>query len=92
MVKAPDILILDDSASALDYATDASLRKALREETKGMTVFVISQRVSAMRNCDSILVLEDGRLAAQGAHQELYRTSETYRAICDSQMAGEAAG
>jgi ATP-binding cassette subfamily B protein len=92
LVKQPDILILDDSASALDYATDAALRKALREETRGMTVFVISQRVAAIMSADQILVLEDGRLVSQGAHQELYESSETYRAICDAQMSGEAAG
>ncbi len=92
LVRRPDILILDDSASALDYLTDARLRKALREETRGMTVFVVSQRAAAMRTADWILVLEDGKLAAQGVHEALYQSSEAYRAICDSQMAGEVAG
>jgi ATP-binding cassette subfamily B multidrug efflux pump len=84
----PDILILDDSASALDYATDALLRCALREKAKGMTVFVVSQRISAVRSADHILVLDEGRLVAQGAHQALYDQSEVYRAICDSQSSG----
>ena len=91
LVLEPDILILDDSASALDYATDARLRKALREETKGMTAFVVTQRVAAIKNADRILVLADGRLAAQGVHEELYETSEVYRAICDAQTTGEVA-
>ncbi len=91
LVLEPDILILDDSASALDYATDARLRKALREETKGMTVFVVTQRVAAIKNADRILVLADGLLAAQGTHDELYGTNEAYRAICDAQTTGEVA-
>ncbi len=91
LVKQPDILILDDSASALDYRTDAKLRAALRADTRGMTVVVISQRVAAVRSADRILVLEDGRLAAQGGHDEMYRDCEAYRAICDSQDAGEVA-
>jgi ATP-binding cassette subfamily B multidrug efflux pump len=92
LVLEPDILILDDSASALDYLTDARLRKALREETVGMTVFVVTQRVAAIKGADRILVLSDGALVAQGTHDELYRTSEAYRAICDAQTAGEVAG
>lgn len=91
LVLEPEILILDDSASALDYITDARLQKALREETEGMTVFVVTQRVAAVRNADKILVLADGVLVAQGTHDELYRTSEAYRAICDAQTAGEVA-
>ncbi len=91
LVLEPDILILDDSASALDYATDARLRKALREQTKGMTVFVVTQRVAAIKNADRILVLADGLLAAQGTHDELYGTNEAYRAICDAQTTGEVA-
>lgn len=89
MVGHPDILILDDSASALDFATDARLRKAIREDTENMTVFIISQRVSAIRNADHILVLDDGRPAGYGTHEELLRTSPVYQEICASQNAGK---
>lgn len=66
LVRQPEILILDDASSALDYATDAALRRAIRTGTAGMTVFLISQRVSAIRQADCILVLDDGRLAGAG--------------------------
>lgn len=89
LVGHPDILILDDSASALDFATDARLRKAIREDTENMTVFIISQRVSAIRNADHILVLDDGRPAGYGTHEELLRTSPVYQEICASQNAGK---
>lgn len=89
VVRKPEILILDDSASALDFATDAALRRALREETDGMTVFLISQRVSTVRSADRILVLDDGRQAGFGTHAELLRSCEAYREICESQMSGE---
>src|SRR5699024_8945662 len=64
LVRKPKILILDDSASALDFATDARLRRAIRENTEGTTVFLVSQRVSTVKNADRILVLDDGHLAA----------------------------
>ena len=89
MVGHPDILILDDSASALDFATDARLRRAIKEDTEKMTVFIISQRVSAIRNADHILVLDDGRPAGYGTHAELLRTSPVYREICASQNTGK---
>ena len=89
LVGHPDILILDDSASALDFATDARLRRAIKEDTEKMTVFIISQRVSAIRNADHILVLDDGRPAGYGTHAELLRTSPVYREICASQNAGK---
>ncbi len=89
LVRRPDILIMDDSASALDFATDAGLRRAIRENTEGMTVFLVSQRVSTIRNADCILVLEDGRLAGIGNHEKLLETCQVYKEICQSQLKGE---
>lgn len=90
LVRRPEILILDDSASALDYATDAALRRALREQSRKagqeMTVFLVSQRVAAIRHADQILVLEDGRLAGAGTHGELFGSCQVYREICLSQL------
>lgn len=86
LVKNPDILILDDSASALDFATDARLRKAIKEQTQNRTVFLVSQRVSTIRNADQILVLDDGTLAGIGTHEELLRENEVYQEICASQL------
>lgn len=91
LVGSPEILILDDSASALDYATDAALRKALQKETKGMTVCIVSQRVSAIRHADRILLLEEGEVAGTGSHQSLYENCPVYREICLSQQNGEEA-
>ena len=85
LVGDPEILVLDDSASALDYATDAALRRALREEHGKRTVFMISQRVSTIKSADRILVLADGRLEGIGTHDELLKTCEEYRGICESQ-------
>ena len=81
VVKNPHILILDDSASALDFATDAKLRKAISEMSKCMTIFVVSQRTSSMMHADQILVLEDGEMAAIGTHEELLKNCEIYREI-----------
>ena len=89
LVSQPDILILDDSASALDFATDAALRKALNEETKGMTVLMVSQRVGTVRYADKILVLDKGELAGAGTHNELFDTCSVYREICLSQLKKE---
>lgn len=91
LVGQPDILILDDSASALDFATDAKLRKAVRESTENMTVFIISQRVSAIRNADHILVLDDGQPVGYGTHRELLETNHIYQEICSSQHVGKEA-
>lgn len=88
LVRKPEILILDDSSSALDYATDARLRRAIREGTQDMTVFLISQRVSTIRQADLILVMDDGRLAGAGTHEQLLQSCETYREICQSQEKG----
>ena len=86
LVGKPEILILDDSASALDLVTDAALRKAIAEKTQGMTVFIVSQRISSIRNADRIIVLEDGRIAGIGTHAELFRTCGVYKEICLSQL------
>ena len=86
LVRDPQILILDDSASALDFATDARLRAAIHRETKGMTVFIVSQRASTIRRADKIVVLDDGHVAGIGKHEELYETCPVYREICLSQL------
>ena len=91
LVRKPEILILDDSASALDFATDARLRKAIKENTDNMTVFLVSQRVSTIRNADHILVLDDGKIAGIGTHLQLLKENPVYKEICESQMAGEEA-
>ena len=91
LVRKAEILILDDSASALDFATDARLRKAIKENTENMTVFLVSQRVSTIRNADHILVLDDGKIAGIGTHLQLLKENQVYKEICESQMAGEEA-
>ncbi len=82
----PEILILDDSSSALDYKTDSLLRKALRENYKGTTTIVIAQRISSVMKLDHILVLEDGRMVGYGTHEELIDSCEVYKEIYQSQM------
>lgn len=89
LVGNPKILILDDSASALDFATDAKLRHAIRTHTKNQTVLIISQRVSAIYDADHILVMEDGRLAGYGRHEDLMRDNLIYQEICASQSFGK---
>ena len=89
IIKNAPILILDDSASALDLATDAKLRKAIKELPDNPTVFIVSQRVSAVMNSDKILVLDGGELIAVGTHEELQNTCEVYQEICNSQFGGE---
>jgi len=86
LVKKPDILILDDSASALDYATDASLRRAIREMDHRPTTFIVSQRTSSVRFADLIIVLDDGHVAGIGTHEELLRTCPVYQEIHASQF------
>lgn len=90
LVKRPEILILDDSSSALDYATDAALRKAIKEKTDNTTVFIVSQRSSSIMYADKIVVLDDGKVAGIGTHDELIRDCEVYREICSSQNRKEA--
>lgn len=89
LVGSPDILILDDSSSALDFATDAALRKALREDCAGMTTVVISQRATSMQAMDLILVLDDGEIAGAGTHTQLLSSCPEYREIYNSQVAEE---
>ena len=84
----PDIIILDDSSSALDYKTDAALRKALDSELSGSTVITIAQRVSSVKNCGEILVLDNGKIIGRGTHEELLETCPEYKEISDSQMGG----
>ena len=83
----PEILILDDASSALDYRTDANLRRAIREELHTTTV-VVAQRVSSVMHADHILVLEKGVVIGAGRHEELLQTCPAYREISDSQMGG----
>lgn len=85
LVRKPRILILDDSASALDFATDAALRKAIREMKNAPTVFIVSQRTSSIRFADQILVLDDGKSVGVGTHDELLTTCSVYKEIYDSQ-------
>ena len=87
--RGPRILVLDDASSALDLATDARLRHALASEFPGVTQVVISQRISAIRHADLILVLDAGRVVGQGTHEELRRTCDVYEEICASQLEGE---
>lgn len=86
LVGHPDILILDDSASALDYATDAALRKALRTLPADTTLFIVSQRTSSLRHADQIIVLDDGHVVGIGKHDTLMQTCEVYREIHESQF------
>ena len=89
LVSKPDILILDDSLSALDFATDAALRKAIGALEGNVTTFLVSQRISGIRQADKILVMDDGELAGQGTHEELMETCETYQEIYYSQFPEE---
>ncbi len=91
LVGSPEILILDDSASALDYATDKALRHAIAAHSQDMTVFIVSQRSSSVMTADKILVLEDGVLQSVGTHKELLEGSRVYREIYESQFGGEGA-
>lgn len=85
LIKNSPILILDDSASALDYATDAALRRAIKENTASQTVIIVSQRVNSVKDADKIAVLDDGELVGVGTHRELIKSCEIYREICVSQ-------
>ena len=89
LVRKPEILILDDSASALDYATEAKLRKGLREKVKDSTIFIVSQRAMTIKDADQIIVLDDGMIAGIGTHKKLLKECEVYREICLSQLSKE---
>lgn len=91
LVSQPNILILDDSASALDFATDAALRKAIAQNTTGMTTFIISQRANSIMQADRIIVLDDGKQVGLGTHKELLENCDVYREICYSQLSKEEA-
>lgn len=86
LVKKPEILILDDSASALDYATDAALRKSIKEMPGETTVFIVSQRASSLLHADTIIVLDDGNVAGMGTHEELLQSCQVYQEIYYSQF------
>lgn len=84
----PEILIFDDSSSALDYKTDANLRRALKEHMNGTTLITVAQRVSSVKDCDTIIVMEKGEIIGSGTHEELLASCPVYREISDSQMGG----
>ena len=85
----PDILILDDASSALDYKTDAALRKAILEHHSGTTTIIVAQRVSSIMSLDHILVMDEGRVIGQGTHEELLRSCPQYQDIYKTQMGEE---
>ena len=89
LVRKPDIYVFDDSFSALDFKTDATLRKALKQETEDATVLIVAQRVSTVMDADQIIVLEEGKIAGIGTHDELYETNEVYQEIVKSQLSEE---
>ena len=91
LVPQSDILIMDASASALDYATDAKLRKAIQNMKRKPTVFIVSQRTSSIQDADSILVLDDGKIAGKGTHEELIASCDIYREIYETQFKKEEA-
>lgn len=91
LVGSPKIIILDDSSSALDFATDLKLRQALNTHAKEITTIIVSQRASSIKNSDKIVVLDDGKLAGIGTHEELLENSEVYKEICLSQLTREEA-
>ena len=91
LIRNPEIYLFDDSFSALDLATDARLRAALRPVTREATVLIVAQRVSTIRDADLILVVEDGEVVGRGRHDDLLESCETYREIVESQLSAEEA-
>lgn len=89
LVRKPEILIMDDSSSALDYATDARLRQAISQMASEVTVFIVSQRAASVRGADQILVLDDGKVVGAGKHEQLLQSCEIYREIYESQYGKE---
>ena len=88
-MKNPEILILDDSSSALDYATDAALREGLRKSFPDTTTFIVSQRAASILHADRILVLEDGKVVGNGTHESLLKSCDVYQEIYESQFGKE---
>jgi len=86
IVKKPQVIILDDSTSALDLSTESKLRRMLSEKLRGTTVITIAQRIASVKNCDRIFVIDDGELVAEGNHDYLLENSEIYRDIYESQL------
>jgi ATP-binding cassette subfamily B multidrug efflux pump len=86
LAKKPDIYLFDDSFSALDFKTDALLRQALKNETRGKTVIIIAQRISTIMNAEKILVIDNGKIVGEGTHAELLRRSAVYREIASTQL------
>jgi ATP-binding cassette subfamily B multidrug efflux pump len=91
LIRKPEIYVFDDSFSALDLATDARLRAALKPVTRDATVLIVAQRVSTIRDADLIVVLEDGRVVGRGTHDELLADNPTYQEIVESQLSAEEA-
>ena len=90
MLKKPKILILDDSTSAVDTATDAMIRRAFKEEIPDTTKLIVAQRISSVEDADMIIVLDDGEINGVGTHDELIKTNEIYREVYESQTKGGA--
>lgn len=88
----PEILILDDSSSALDFATDAALRRAIKEHSGGMTLLLVSQRVSTVQHADKIIVFDEGHIVGVGRHEELLRECDIYKEVCNSQLSSQEVG
>lgn len=91
LLKKPSILIMDDSTSAVDTATEAKIRQSLKSNLKGMTTFIIAQRISSVKEADKIIVLDDGRIVGIGTHEELLADNKVYQEICNSQKEGAVA-
>ena len=89
LTKKPEIFIFDDSFSALDFKTDAALRKALKEHTSNATVLIVAQRISTIMNAEQIIVLDEGKIVGKGTHQELLKNCQTYYEIASSQLSKE---
>ncbi len=86
LVRQPDIYIFDDAFSALDYKTDAALRRALRQQTRNATIIIVAQRIGTIRHAEKIIVLDQGRIVGQGRHEELLKTCPVYMEIAASQL------
>ena len=92
IAKKPKIMILDDSTSAVDTATDAQIRKGLKQLDKNMTTIIIAQRISSVEDCDKIVVLDDGKINAVGTHEQLLQSCSIYQEVYRSQQKGTAEG